>query len=312
MVSQKQLEANRRNAKKSTGPRTPEGKARAATNALNHGILSRLEVLPHLERQQDWEEHLASIRAALQPQGYLEELLVQRVARYSWRLQRVDRYERDTAAAGISNAERELAEREHERVQPYEWGNGCETVDEAQRHVVDFRGMLSILQGLGESSDEAPVPNGGHLLLHVADMFDISVGDPEDEPSDFPERPAGVGLYEFEWTTRTLRQGLAAMAQQSKWAFERFVTHSIATIRRFLAEAEGEVRRLSCDLDQLRRSSILPRTEDAEKIRRYEAHLNRGLFQALHELQRLQAARQGGTPPPAALDITVTPDEQEN
>jgi hypothetical protein len=46
MTSDRQTEANRRNALLSTGPKTPEGKAIAALNALKHGLLSRDALLP--------------------------------------------------------------------------------------------------------------------------------------------------------------------------------------------------------------------------------------------------------------------------
>jgi len=46
MSSDKQVQANRRNALKSTGPRTPEGKAAVRQNALRHGLLSKETLLP--------------------------------------------------------------------------------------------------------------------------------------------------------------------------------------------------------------------------------------------------------------------------
>jgi hypothetical protein len=46
MTSEKQIQANRRNALKSTGPKTPEGKAAVRHNALRHGLLSRDVLLP--------------------------------------------------------------------------------------------------------------------------------------------------------------------------------------------------------------------------------------------------------------------------
>ena len=48
MVSQRKLLANRRNARKSTGPRTANGKAASAANAVSHGIFARPPVLPGL------------------------------------------------------------------------------------------------------------------------------------------------------------------------------------------------------------------------------------------------------------------------
>lgn len=46
MATEKQIQANRNNAKKSTGPRTEKGKARVSQNALKHGLLARDAILP--------------------------------------------------------------------------------------------------------------------------------------------------------------------------------------------------------------------------------------------------------------------------
>jgi len=61
--------------------------------------------------------------------------------------------------------------------------------------------------------------------------------------------------------------------------------------------------------DQIERriiECIVPRDEDLNKIMRYEAHLNRQLYQAMHELEALQARRKGGHAPLARLDITAS------
>jgi hypothetical protein len=51
------------------------------------------------------------------------------------------------------------------------------------------------------------------------------------------------------------------------------------------------------------RERLLPDDKTVEKIARYEAHLSRGLYKALHELEALQARRTGGTVPLARLDV---------
>ena len=77
MVSQKQLVANRKNAVKSTGPKTAKGKAKVAQNAITHGLTSRQLVIHGLEREEDWLEHRDRVLADLQPKGYLEEQLAE-------------------------------------------------------------------------------------------------------------------------------------------------------------------------------------------------------------------------------------------
>jgi hypothetical protein len=107
MTSERKTEANRRNALKSTGPKTPEGKAAVRTNAMRHGLLSR-EVLLSGEDPEALRELGEHLRAELQPVGELENLLVDRIVAAGWRLRRLRRVE-----AGIFVWERfeELSER---------------------------------------------------------------------------------------------------------------------------------------------------------------------------------------------------------
>ena len=72
VTSLRQIEANRRNATKSTGPQTPHGKAVVALNAVQHGILSRQAVIQG-ESEAELDKRL---RGQLAPVGELELVLV--------------------------------------------------------------------------------------------------------------------------------------------------------------------------------------------------------------------------------------------
>jgi NAD(P)H-dependent flavin oxidoreductase YrpB (nitropropane dioxygenase family) len=57
------------------------------------------------------------------------------------------------------------------------------------------------------------------------------------------------------------------------------------------------------DLQRMSRERLLPDEKTLEKVARYEAHLSRQLYKALHELEALQTRRQGGSAPLARLDV---------
>ena len=98
-ISAKQLAANRRNAKRSTGPKTPEGKARSSQNATKHGLLSQHAVITTgdeesggiVESQADFDLHLENLRESYKPGSYGEELLVQQIAVCYWKIARLTR-----------------------------------------------------------------------------------------------------------------------------------------------------------------------------------------------------------------------------
>lgn len=94
-VSQKQLEANKKNAKKG-GVKTEEGKAIVKYNALRHGLLAKEVVITVGEGAENPEEFNAlpeDLKVQLAPAGTLEEMLVEKIAVAYWRLRRAYRYE---------------------------------------------------------------------------------------------------------------------------------------------------------------------------------------------------------------------------
>lgn len=78
MPSQKQIEANRKNALRSTGPRTPEGKARSSRNAVKHGILMD-NAMVESSYGEEYRALLHALERDLQPEGVLEQALVARI-----------------------------------------------------------------------------------------------------------------------------------------------------------------------------------------------------------------------------------------
>lgn len=85
--------ANARNARLSTGPRTPEGKARSSMNAVKHGIRSPAPVIDGLETHEEWTSHRDAVVRGLRPVGELETAYAERAALFLWRSDRVIRYE---------------------------------------------------------------------------------------------------------------------------------------------------------------------------------------------------------------------------
>ena len=87
MTSFRQIEANRRNARKSTGPRTEEGKQRSRCNAVRHGLTAET-VIGALEDAEDYKAFEAAIIADYDAHSAVERELVLRLASLLWRLRR--------------------------------------------------------------------------------------------------------------------------------------------------------------------------------------------------------------------------------
>jgi hypothetical protein len=87
VTSYRQIEANRRNARKSTGPITEEGKRRSRCNAVRHGLTAET-VIRALEDAEDYQAFEAAIIADYDAQSAVERELVLRLASILWRLRR--------------------------------------------------------------------------------------------------------------------------------------------------------------------------------------------------------------------------------
>ena len=87
MTSLRQIEANRRNSLRSTGPKTNNGKQRASQNAVRHGLTAETVITP-LEDPEDYKAFEQAVTADYEAETALERELVLRLASLLWRLRR--------------------------------------------------------------------------------------------------------------------------------------------------------------------------------------------------------------------------------
>jgi len=88
MVSEQKLAANRRNAQKSTGPRTPSGKAIASMNAVKHGLTATKPLITG-ESEADFAGFVDRWLDEIRPTGARQELLAEQIILAAWQMRRV-------------------------------------------------------------------------------------------------------------------------------------------------------------------------------------------------------------------------------
>ena len=134
----------------------------------------------------------------------------------------------------------------------------------------------------------------------------------EEEDLEKVEPPSGVPDWagvegdtpEWDgWTVGLVREYVDAMASQAGETPEELVEAATEKARLDIVGAKHATECLEQDLARMSRERLLPRVEILEKVARYEAHLSRGLYKTMHELEALQTRRLGGSAPLARLDV---------
>ncbi len=113
-VSERKLRANRNNALRSTGPKTAQGKHNASRNAIKDGILAREIVIADGDGKESLEEFSAFLKELeeyYRPSGIVEKMLVQRIAASWWKLARALRAENGEIRMRLDTIGRDRARR---------------------------------------------------------------------------------------------------------------------------------------------------------------------------------------------------------
>ena len=260
VVSNEQRLANRQNARHSTGPKTPTGKAHSSRNALKHGLLARDVVIngPQLsETQADFDALLADLLRELKPRTLMEETLVERIATCYWRLRRAQRFE----VGAIRDA--------------------LETPDPQAQALEKLRSKLASAQG----------------ALSLESELDDLLKIPEDQLTPGQRREIETQADDFAQVNHFNFLGIEPPARmdlirKSLPGIVKDLEKKIRALREELDVAERDE-----SLRSARRpfTSALPDRDALLKVVRYENMLDRQIHRALAELRRLRAVPDNDT-----------------
>jgi hypothetical protein len=342
MTTLAKIDANRRNGALSNGPKTMEGRIIVTRNAIKHGIFAAVPVIPG-ECPMAWDEHRVGVVASLTPVGLLEVNLTERVALLLWRLQRVARYEVEMATAVIEALDvPPLPPVEEEEESDYiSDATAKKTRDEQLRdlrremrsareqltRIVPARDYLGLL--LAEGSSKSISAAVARTIFRSAFTLVVSFKRREDPPHFGTEsfwKSLGMSETEPQSVDRTadfIQRGLAhygtfigqtpdGMVIAVRTELDEDIEELTRTVRRLEAEIAAIVRLLDGRNARHKAMNLMPKNGRDERIAKYERHLHTLLTSTLHELERLQARREGEpVAAPIVADVNVTIDSGE-
>jgi hypothetical protein len=265
-ISEKQIEANRRNASQSTGPKTEAGKQASRLNAVTHGLLAKGVVITAGDYQEDEHEFvqlLDDLREQFTPVGVAEDLEVQKIALCYWRKMRAVRYEHGAIRKRTGNLrEREELKREESFDSDLRFGSDLER---------SSRGIQYLIDGLEETKQEVldgtlPKESREWLEQHFPDDFT-----PPEE-------------------TQVVRQAVAGTVASKVYA-RQMVDQIDEQLRRLSPLREKIAAIEELNVESKISAAALPAPEVVNTLTRYETSNERALDRALNRLEGMQARR---------------------
>jgi hypothetical protein len=309
MVSPARIAANRLNARRSTGPRTPGGKARASLNAARHGLYAQVALLPALgEAAADWDAFRGAVTASLSPAGAAEGAIAGRVAFLLWRQRRAAAYAPAAGPDGLPSdpdtvtGEGIDADLPVHPAAPPEYLLGrCRVLLRWSRNTLASRRAGAVaLAGADvelEQIDALDATNAVGLLLGWK---------PFDRPDPWAGVLADLGVevdhrWDAPWTAELLRRAVARAGEahgRDPVIFEAEATAAVAeTVARSvmaIAAREAEEVTLVAGMRAARAAAVAAAVVDdprTERVARQEAHLSRELDRVIAQLERLRGLR---------------------
>jgi len=295
------LAANRANAAKSTGPRTPEGKARSRENARKHGLTGEGVVLPD-EDAAVVAERFAVLQEEFAPATLMGTILVKRVAMLSVRLDRSYRQEATALSARVFGAKADRTDaRKAEAEHLLRW-IAAEPATNARRLMATPEGVELMIAEWERMKLDLENPHGTqwtYTHYQHADNLHGSVSGQIQASHYMAWTMALNGNYDH-----IILERLAGLDDQARrqLALERLielVAADLARLREHLARMDTAGR--AAELELAPRIALFDPSKEAILARKYEAATERGMYRALQELRQVEAGEPIETPEEAPI-----------
>ncbi len=191
MATQKQINANRENAKLSTGPRSAEGKQIVSGNRILHGVLSNKLLLDN-ESPLEYRILMDGLLSELKPVGTLEQTLVEKIALIIWRQKRLVTAE--TATITLASNDKQIA-------RTVSSGLGLSSYGEDSLEMEDLQPpdqeQLDWCQAVVNEFNAADILDLGNLPQKTPLIYKQLASDADSEGESIEEHLSEIGLEEY-------------------------------------------------------------------------------------------------------------------
>ena len=315
-VSERRIQANRRNALRSTAPKSARGKRTVARNAIKHGLLAREVVITAGDGEENLEEFhslLEGLWDSYEPMGVVEESLVQAIAACWWRKARAIRAENGEIRKRLDTIAVDRALRDSDKV------NLALAVSNMELGLFPADKIPRMEQWAAMQRVQTTLRSHRSGLVYLCALLENAKTEMASD-GYISERTRGAICCEFGfWNclftlqcshagppTAKAENGPIGAGDDKEGEEKRAAV--VASIDREL-EKLGAFKDYALEREKLAgdaeaRSFSLPPVDAADKLLRYEAHLDRQLYRAMDQLERLQRHRRGeNVPPPLNINL---------
>ncbi len=282
----KRRQANQANALLSTGPKTIQGKATIATNAIKHGIFTQDLIISSTLGQEDRGEYqtmLNNLVDCLSPQNQIESLLVEKIAIDFWRLRRVIRFEAGSIRKYLETIFKEF----------YSYGskNNFDIDKDIERKKAYIDWIIPYIECLKkeEVSFDQAIWEGKDISSNILDDFHLILNTLKSVPYQEKERLRHSDSSHGELKAILSRNGYSSKQVISVMLIELY-TKEKQRLEKDIGELEQN-KLANIEADKLNSMlGMIPQEGNMDKILKYERSLQKSICQNLFLLKKMQGA----------------------